>query len=277
MSQDSQNVLNTLNNIDQELDKNAQYLQDALKDYCALQSYDIDAYTSFLNGILNESLENTEIFTEYKIAFEKSSEYKNLLKSRAYKDSSNKSQLEKESFIIFARNIEKNKLLYFSLIHKQKTMIIQAPSDNKAIKKFLGYEWSNAKGAEGLHELGEPYTTPLYERENIENKSKIAYLIRQAFLNGEIEISPELSDFAIYAALHSCIDFKSANFNKAINLSLVTATAINPFENSKYQLVKISKYCDLNKFKNQVEANQIEDMNLKSGEVTLLPSSKNYD
>ena len=237
MSQDSQNVLNTLNNIDQELDKNAQYLQDALKDYCTLQSYDIDAYTSFLNGILNESLENTEIFTEYKIAFEKSSEYKNLLKSRAYKDSSNKSQLEKESFIIFARNIEKNKLLYFSLIHKQKTIIIQAPSDNKAIKKFLGYEWSNAKGAEGLHELGEPYTTPLYERENIENKNKIAYLIRQAFLNGEIEISPELSDFAIYAPLHSCIDFKSANFNKAINLSL--ATAINPFENSKYQLVKL--------------------------------------
>ena len=245
MSQDSQNVLNTLNNIDQELDKNAQYLQDALEDYCALQSYDIDAYTSFLNGILNESLENTEIFTEYKIAFEKSSEYKNLLKSRAYKDSSNKSQLEKESFIIFARNIEKNKLLYFSLIHKQKTMIIQAPSDNKAIKKFLGYEWSNAKGAEGLHELGEPYTTPLYERENIENTNKIAYLIRQAFLNGEIEISPELSDFAIYAALHSCIDFKSANFNKAINLSLATAEAINPFENSKYQLVKLQNICEM--------------------------------
>lgn len=239
MSQDSQNVLNTLNNIDQELDKNAQYLQDALKDYCALQSYDIDAYISFLNAVLDDNLENTEIFTEYKIAFEKSSEYKNLLKSRAYKDSSNKSQLEKESFIIFARNIEKNKLLYFSLIHKQKTMIIQAPSDNKAIKKFLGYEWSNAKGAEGLHELGEPYTTPLYERENIENKNKIAYLIRQAFLNGEIEISPELSDFAIYAPLHSCIDFKSANFNKAINLSLATAVAINPFENSKYQLVKL--------------------------------------
>nr|WP_321317249.1 restriction endonuclease subunit S [uncultured Campylobacter sp.] len=258
MSQDSQNVLNALNNIDQELDKNAQYLQDALKDYCALQSYDIDAYTSFLNGILNESLENTEIFTEYKIAFEKSSEYKNLLKSKAYKDSSNKSQLEKEAFIIFARNIEKNKLLYFSLIHKQKTMIIQAPSDNKAIKKFLGYEWSNAKGAEGLHELGEPYTTPLYERENIENKNKIAYLIRQAFLNGEIEIGPELSDFAIYAPLHSCIDFKSANFNKAINLSLATATAINPFENSKYQLVKIERAI-IEQGKSKIQVSAVKD------------------
>lgn len=245
MSQDSQNVLNALNNIDQELDKNAQYLQDALKDYCALQSYDIDAYTSFLNTDLDDSLENTEIFTEYKIAFEKSSEYKNLLKSKAYKDNSNKSQLEKEAFIIFARNIEKNKLLYFSLIHKQKTMIIQAPSDNKAIKKFLGYEWSNAKGNEGLHEINKPYTTPLYERENIENKNKIAYLIRQAFLNGEIEISPELSDFVIYAPLHSCIDFKSANFNKAINLSLATAVSINPFENSKYPLVKLENICEM--------------------------------
>lgn len=258
MSQDSQNVLNTLNNIDQELDKNAQYLQDALKDYCALQNYDIDSYTSFLNAVLDDNLENTEIFTEYKIAFEKSSEYKNLLKSRAYKDSSNKSQLEKESFIIFARNIEKNKLLYFSLIHKQKTMIIQAPSDNKAIKKFLGYEWSNAKGAEGLHELNKPYTTPLYERENIENKNKIAYLIRQAFLNGEIEISPELSDFVIYAALHSCIDFKSANFNKAINLSLATAVSINPFENSKYQLVKIERAI-IEQGKSKIQVSAVKD------------------
>ena len=239
MSQDSQNVLNTLNNIDQELDKNAQYLQDALQDYCALQSYDIDAYTSFLNGVLGESLENSEIFTEYKNAFKKSSEYKNLLKSKSYKDSTDKAKLEKDAFITFTRNIEKDKLLYFSLIHKQKTMIIQAPSENKAIKKFLGYEWSNAKGNEGLHELDDPYTTPLYERNNFENKNKIAYLIRQAFLNNEIEINDELSDFAIYAPLHSCIDFKSATFNKAINLSLATAAAINPFENSKYPLEKL--------------------------------------
>lgn len=245
MSQDSQNVLNTLNNIDQELDKNAQYLQDALQDYCALQNYDIDAYTSFLNAALAESLENSEIFIEYKNAFKKSSEYKNLLKSKSYKESTDKAQLEKEAFIIFARNIEKNKLLYFSLIHKQKTMIIQAPSENKAIKKFLGYEWSNAKGNEGLHELDDPYTTPLYERNNFENKNKIAYLIRQAFLNNEIEINGELSDFAIYAPLHSCIDFKSATFNKAINLSLATAAAINPFENSKYPLEKLENICEM--------------------------------
>lgn len=239
MSQDSQNVLNTLNNIDQELDKNAQYLQDALQDYCVLQNYDIDAYTSFLNGVLGESLENSEIFTEYKNAFKKSSEYNNLPRSKAYKDSTDKAKLEKDAFITFTRNIEKDKLLYFSLIHKQKTMIIQAPSENKAIKKFLGYEWSNAKGNEGLHELNDPYATPLYERNNFENKNKIAYLIRQAFLNNEIEINDELSDFAIYAPLHSCIDFKSATFNKAINLSLATAAAINPFENSKYPLEKL--------------------------------------
>lgn len=245
MSQDSQNVLNALNNIDQELDKNAQYLQDALQDYCALQNYDIDAYTSFLNAALAESLENSEIFIEYKNAFKKSSEYKNLLKSKSYKESTDKAQLEKDAFIAFASILEKDKLLYFSLIHKQKTMIIQAPSENKAIKKFLGYEWSNAKGNEGLHELNDPYTTPLYERNNFENKNKIAYLIRQAFLNNEIEINGELSNFAIYAPLHSCIDFKSATFNKAINLSLATAAAINPFENSKYPLEKLENICEM--------------------------------
>ncbi|MDD7599211.1 MAG: restriction endonuclease subunit S, partial [Campylobacter sp.] len=62
-------------------------------------------------------------------------------------------------------------------------------------------------------------------------------------------------DFAIYAPLHSCIDFKSANFNKAINLSL--ATAINPFENSKYTLEKLDTICEI---KNGVNVTQNDDI-----------------
>ncbi len=70
-------------------------------------------------------------------------------------------------------------------------------------------------------------------------------------------------------------------FNKAI-IPIITdkqgeGKAQNPFENCKYELVKLGEVCDLNKFKNQISKNEIQAMNLNFGSVKLLPSSKNYD
>lgn len=267
------------------------YLKDFLDKYCNFMNYELNSFAAFIdnnnNSQISQTLLNNEVFAEYKIAFDKSTEYKNLQKSANYKKNSDnekiKTELKHKAFIEYAKNIEIQKFLCYSQIYYQQTLIIKAPSDNKSIKKFLGYEWSNAKGNEGIHELNSPYCSPLYERENIENRNKIAYLIRQRFLNQNaenIEISPELSEFVSLVPLIACIDFKSANFNKAINLSLASASNTNitsPFENAKYELVKLSKYCDLNKFKNQITAEEIQQMNLGKGNVKLLPSSKNYD
>ena len=267
------------------------YLKDFLDKYCNFMNYELNSFAAFIdnnnNSQISQTLLNNEVFAEYKIAFDKSTEYKNLQKSANYKKNSNNEKIQTElkhkAFIEYAKNIEIQKFLCYSQIYYQQTLIIKAPSDNKSIKKFLGYEWSNAKGNEGIHELNSPYCSPLYERENIENRNKIAYLIRQRFLNQNaenIEISPELSEFVSLVPLIACIDFKSANFNKAINLSLASASNTNitsPFENAKFELVKLSKYCDLNKFKNQITAEEIQQMNLGKGNVKLLPSSKNYD
>ncbi len=267
------------------------YLKDFLDKYCNFMNYELNSFAAFIdnnnNSQISQTLLNNEVFAEYKIAFDKSTEYKNLQKSANYKKNSNNKKIQTElkhkAFIEYAKNIEIQKFLCYSQIYYQQTLIIKAPSDNKSIKKFLGYEWSNAKGNEGIHELNSPYCSPLYERENIENRNKIAYLIRQRFLNQNaenIEISPELSEFVSLVPLIACIDFKSANFNKAINLSLASASNTNitsPFENAKFELVKLSKYCDLNKFKNQITAEEIQQMNLGKGNVKLLPSSKNYD
>lgn len=123
-----------------------------------------------------------EAFKEYHAAFKETSEYKKLLDSKAYKDSKDKDTLIHNAFLAYARAIEKDKLLYFSLSLNQAPIIIKAPSDNKEQKKFLGYEWSNRKGDEGLKELHSPYLSPLFERDNPQNENKLAYLIRQAFL-----------------------------------------------------------------------------------------------
>lgn len=229
------------------------YLKDFLDKYCNFMNYELNSFAAFIdnnnNSQISQTLLNNEVFAEYKIAFDKSTEYKNLQKSANYKKNSNNEKIQTElkhkAFIEYAKNIEIQKFLCYSQIYYQQTLIIKAPSDNKSIKKFLGYEWSNAKGNEGIHELNSPYCSPLYERENIENRNKIAYLIRQRFLNQNaenIEISPELSEFVSLVPLIACIDFKSANFNKAINLSLASASNTNitsPFENAKFPLVKL--------------------------------------
>ena len=228
------------------------YLKDFLDKYCNFMNYELNSFAAFIdnnnNSQISQTLLNNEVFAEYKIAFDKSTEYKNLQKSANYKKNSNnekiKTELKHKAFIEYAKNIEIQKFLCYSQIYYQQTLIIKAPSDNKSIKKFLGYEWSNAKGNEGIHELNSPYCSPLYERENIENRNKIAYLIRQRFLNQNaenIEISPELSEFVSLVPLITCIDFKSANFNKAINLSLATnnINISSPFENAKFPLVKL--------------------------------------
>ena len=235
------------------------YLKDFLDKYCNFMNYELNSFAAFIdnnnNSQISQTLLNNEVFAEYKIAFDKSTEYKNLQKSANYKKNSNNEKIQTElkhkAFIEYAKNIEIQKFLCYSQIYYQQTLIIKAPSDNKSIKKFLGYEWSNAKGNEGIHELNSPYCSPLYERENIENRNKIAYLIRQRFLNQNaenIEISPELSEFVSLVPLITCIDFKSANFNKAINLSLASASNTNitsPFENAKFELVKLEKICEM--------------------------------
>lgn len=64
--------------------------------------------------------------------------------------------LEEKRFTLkFIREIEKEKLYFYMLAasNPQPVLVVQSPSDKSLEKKFLGYEWSNRKGAEGIHYL----------------------------------------------------------------------------------------------------------------------------
>jgi len=64
-------------------------------------------------------------------------------------------------------------------------LIIKTPKDNKVQKRFLGYEWSGAKGQEGIKYNGgttvNDIITPLFNPKDRGDKSKISYLIQQNF------------------------------------------------------------------------------------------------
>lgn len=253
------------------------FYQNYLSAYCDFRKFDKELYSNFLNGNLDSKFAELEAFKDYRNAFRQTSDYKKLKESKIYKESKDKQDLEDKAFLAYAQAIEKDKLLYFSLSLNQEVLIIKSPSDIKEQKKFLGYEWSNRKGDEGLKELHEPYLSPLFERGNPQNETKLNTLICKAFLKTLSDIPKDLQGYAIKARLIDMMDFEKVEFNKAISLNVKSRDELNPFKNSKYELVRLGEVCDLNKIRNQASATQIEKMNLNSGNVKLLPSSKNYE
>ncbi|EFP1054615.1 restriction endonuclease, partial [Campylobacter jejuni] len=225
----------------------------------------------------DSKLAELEAFKDYRNAFRQTSDYKKLKESKIYKESKDKQDLEDKAFLAYTQAIEKDKLLYFCLSLNQEVLIIKSPSDIKEQKKFLGYEWSNRKGDEGLKELHEPYLSPLFERGNPQNETKLNTLICKAFLKTLSDIPKDLQGYASKARLIDMMDFEKVEFNKAISLNVKSRDELNPFKNSKYELVRLGEVCDLNKIRNQASATEIEKMNLNSGNVKLLPSSKNYE
>ncbi|EAI9409303.1 restriction endonuclease [Campylobacter coli] len=226
----------------ENLKDNESFYQNYLSAYCDFRKFDKELYSNFLNGNLDSKLAELEAFKDYRNAFRQTSDYKRLKESKIYKESKDKQDLEDKAFLAYAQAIEKDKLLYFSLSLNQEVLIIKSPSDIKEQKKFLGYEWSNRKGDEGLKELHEPYLSPLFERGNPQNETKLNTLIYKSFLNTLDVIPQELQTYAIKARLVDMIDFEKVEFNKAISLNPSNSTQSemsNPFANSKYELVRL--------------------------------------
>lgn len=265
-SQDSQSYLNLKDNIEESLSFDNVYLNAFLREYCEFMGYNQADFNEFLNGKINATLAKTLEFSEYKKAFLASSEYANLLKAKAYKDAQNqadKESLKQAAFLKFTLEIEKDKLLHFALNHKAEVLIIKSPSDLKEQKKFLGYEWSNRKGDEGLKELSVPYATPLFDRANPQNPLKLNTLIKKAFLKIEnSQIPQELEKHAFKARLVEMLDFSRAEFNKAITLNPATSSSktnhANPFENSKFELVRLGEAINENP-KSSIQVNQAKE------------------
>ncbi|EKA0748615.1 restriction endonuclease subunit S [Campylobacter jejuni] len=229
----------------ENLKDNENFYQNYLSAYCDFRKFDKELYSNFLNGNLDSKLAELEAFKDYRNAFRQTSDYKKLKESKIYKESKDKQDLEDKAFLAYTQAIEKDKLLYFCLSLNQEVLIIKSPSDIKEQKKFLGYEWSNRKGDEGLKELHEPYLSPLFERGNPQNETKLNTLICKAFLKTLSDIPKDLQGYASKARLIDMMDFEKVEFNKAISLNVKSRDELNPFKKSKYELVRLGEVCDL--------------------------------
>ena len=223
--------------------------QDAglIKKYCQHIRIEFADYQSLLKGELSAELLATELFRDYQSFFDNSTEIKNLEKQKSFKD---KMQVEKEielkkRFLSFVQRIEKDKLYYFVLAfhNPQKVLVVKSPSDNKEQKKFLGYEWSAAKGSEGIKlsmDANGHHITPLYDSANRDNPEKINFLIAQNFLGNELNLSG-FEELVSTTALCDMLDFSRVYFDKSISITPKKVVEIE----TKWDLVKLGDVCEI--------------------------------
>lgn len=122
----------------------------------------------------------------------------------------------RQFFSKFAES-EKERITLFALLYQQKTLIINAPTDNTKQKEFLGYDWSNRKGVEGIQIFNEG--GKLYDAKNRFAENTLAAAVRSAFDRG-IEILPEQKEYAYWVNSVDMIDFTGINFNRVIRVNI---------------------------------------------------------
>ncbi len=159
-------------------------------------------YVSLLQKQPNTVIEKHEIYQEYKS------------KIKA------KSDQEKWNSILA---LEQDKLLYFVIAYPQKFVLVKTGEKNEE-KRFLGYEFSNRRGSEGIHAIQREKTiddcTHLYDADSFDNPNKASTYIYKAF-KGEFDLDlPEnLQKNISYHNLVDTFIFDRIDFEKNISLS----------------------------------------------------------
>lgn len=250
--------------------------QHLLKQYCNHLELEFENYQTLLKGEPNKKLLETDFFKEYRKEFDKWSEIKNLKKKKTFKAlTPAKKEIElNKRFLVYLIENEKEKLYYFVLASQnpQKVLIVKSPSKSKEMKEFLGYEWSAAKGNEGIKYLGgvqldklegededegnvaleeedkrvlsnifnlNNINTPLYDPQNKKNEKKINHMINQNFEGAEIEIPEDIENNVTQVRLIDMLDFSRPDFNKFISLTPKKSIFIE----TKWDLVKLGTVC----------------------------------
>ena len=220
-----------------------------IKAYCEHIDVEIDDYLTLLKGEPSKGLLQNEIFQLYTEDFDDSTVVKKIKEkpiSNKYTQEDKELQLKK-LYIQTLREKEKDKLYYFILSYSnpQKVLVVNSPTDIKELKKYRGYDWSGAKGNEGIKYNGgetvDDIKTPLFDPLDRMNGNKLSYFIQQNFSKSTID-EKQLKSLLHQASLidlKDLIRFRSKNFDKRIWLSTEKTLSIK----SKWKLKTLQSVC----------------------------------
>lgn len=181
----------TINGIETPVTKYVNYVWDGLT---------IDDYITLLNKEPNEKVKNHDLYKEYS----------QKIKTKAEKEFWNK-----------VIEIEKEKIYYYILAYPQKIVVVKT-GEKDAEKQFLGYEFSNRRGSEGIHPIQRGKTidecTKLFDINTFDNSQKASTYIYKAFKNEDIEIDEILKNNISKVDLLDMMTFDRVDFEKVINV-----------------------------------------------------------
>lgn len=157
-------------------------------------------YVTLLQKSPNDKVKAHEIYAEYK------------------KEISAKSDAKLYEAVL---SIEAEKLLYFILAYPQKVVIVRS-GEKDVEKRFLGYEFSNRRGNEGIHAIQKGKNidecTQLFDINSWDNPDKASTYIYRAF-KGDC-ISPIAENMQSHISRMSLVDmlsFERDTFEKFIS------------------------------------------------------------
>ena len=269
--------------------------------YIKHMGYSYEDYVKLLNNELTDAFLETDMAKDYVKALNINKQGKNsastslapearkvreeaqkFTKSRGYKDLTPAGKLleERRFTLNFIREIEKEKLYYYLLAasNPQPVLVVQSPlNETKKDRKeqqFLGYEWSNAKGREGIHYLNtgeikksnaddedadddtisqimgvDGIVTPLFSPLDLSNKTKVNSLVCGNFTGSSNDIPEDLEAIVHEYALTDMLNFTRVEFDKELSTSV--AYKLN-FE-SKYPLIPLKRCVELNPSKSELK------------------------
>ncbi len=184
----------TINGIEKPFGKYAAHVWDGIS---------FEDYAGLLRKQPNEAIENHEIYQEYQ------------------KKINAKDDAEKWNKII---EIEIEKLFYFILAYEQKILLVKS-GEKQTEKQFLGYEFSNRRGSEGIHAVQRGKAidecTRLFDADIFDNPEKASTYIYHAF-NGDFEtpIDESLTEHISRQNLVDMFTFDRVDFEKNISLAV---------------------------------------------------------
>ncbi len=235
---------------------------DILNEYLSHIGVTAEQYKAFVSETASiEELRSIEYFKIYVLEFEKTQQKfpKNYTPEQI-------EQERKDRLYKRIKDVEKEKLIYFTLLRGQETVVITAPTDNAEQKTFLGYDWSNRKGSEGI--VLNPNGGYLTNEKNRFAHGTLATFVRNAFNNMRTEMGEEnpLTKYAVSCRTIDMLDFTKADFDKAIKTKADKKIIIK----SKYPLVKLGSFAEIAKGKSITKAET------KEGNVKVVAGGVDY-
>ncbi|KXB47616.1 hypothetical protein HMPREF3188_00462 [Tissierellia bacterium KA00581] len=223
-----------------------------LYDYLEYTGVSKEIYLDFVGEKINyEEFLEDDYFKMYVDEFNKSTELKKLITKKIFNNLTDEEKENKINNLFYSnvKEIEKDKLFYFALVREQKTLVINSPTKISDQYKFLGYQWSNRKGSEGIDVL--QLGGMLYNPDNVDSDEYIAPIIKKVFRDKPIEIPKHLESYLEYLETKRMLDFEREKFDKSIRLFVK-----NKIE-SKYKLDDFGSVCL--SIKNGKDVNQSKD------------------